>query len=292
MSKENNVLFIGNGINSILDGYDWNQLMKNLFKKFGTTSTLYDNDHSFPLAYEEIYLNLLKRKGIKENAIKRFIAEDVEKLKPGEVHEAIINGNFNEIITSNYDYTLQKASSYKPPLFSNESITKENTYSIFRYNTIEDKRIWHMHGEINNPKSIILGYEQYVGNLQKMRTYVTKGTSSLHKNLKLDALAKRFHTNHKIHSWIDLFFKKDIHIVGLKLDFEEIDLWWLLTYRARKKATYFSNKITNEIFYYIPKGYVVRSKAKLDFLKATDVKIKEINSGHNNNYYLSILKRV
>ena len=39
-------------------------------------------------------------------------------------------------------------------------------------------------------------------------------------------------------SWIDLFFTHDIYIVGLKLDTNEIDLWWLLTYRA---YLYYSN---------------------------------------------------
>ena len=34
-------------------------------------------------------------------------------------------------------------------------------------------------------------------------------------------------------SWINLMFTHDIHIVGLTLDVCEIDLWWLLTYRAQ-----------------------------------------------------------
>lgn len=35
-----------------------------------------------------------------------------------------------------------------------------------------------------------------------------------------------------------MFFTHDIYIVGLKLDTNEIDLWWLLTYRA---YLYYSN---------------------------------------------------
>ena len=37
---------------------------------------------------------------------------------------------------------------------------------------------------------------------------------------------------------MNLFFTHDIYIVGLRLDTNEIDLWWLLTYRA---YLYYSN---------------------------------------------------
>lgn len=39
-------------------------------------------------------------------------------------------------------------------------------------------------------------------------------------------------------SWVDLFFTHDIYILALTLDTNEIDLWWLLTYRA---FLYYSN---------------------------------------------------
>ena len=36
-------------------------------------------------------------------------------------------------------------------------------------------------------------------------------------------------------SWYLKFFKEDIYILGLKLDFSEQDIWWLLDFRIRKK---------------------------------------------------------
>lgn len=55
------------------------------------------------------------------------------------------------------------------------------------------------------------------------------------------------------HIWPELFFTSDIAIVGLGLDYSEIDLWWLLSMRA---ALFSPNKglIENEnriIFYQI-----------------------------------------
>jgi hypothetical protein len=43
-------------------------------------------------------------------------------------------------------------------------------------------------------------------------------------------------TGGAVYSWLDVFFRDDIHIVGLGLDYTEIDLWWALTYKARLKA--------------------------------------------------------
>ena len=46
--------------------------------------------------------------------------------------------------------------------------------------------------------------------------------------------------DYKVHaegrSWVDLFFTADVWIIGLGLEFVEIHLWWLLTYRARQRA--------------------------------------------------------
>ena len=58
-------------------------------------------------------------------------------------------------------------------------------------------------------------------------------------------------------TWMDTFFFSDVHIIGLGLDFQEIDLWWLLNkrYRYIKTAHTFPSKyrdlsINNHIYYY------------------------------------------
>jgi hypothetical protein len=35
-------------------------------------------------------------------------------------------------------------------------------------------------------------------------------------------------------TWVDIFLTNDIYILGAGLDFEELDIWWLLSYRNRE----------------------------------------------------------
>jgi len=97
-------------------------------------------------------------------------------------------------------------------------------------------------------------------------------------------------------SWIDLFFTKDIHVIGLTLDFVETDLWWLLTYRARSKFYQKGKKqklnITNRITYYIPEKYALTAKYKLEVLEANDVIVKIIPQLTELKYYHQVLNQL
>ena len=46
-------------------------------------------------------------------------------------------------------------------------------------------------------------------------------------------------------SWAELFFNSDVYIAGFGMDFSEIDVWWLLTKRARiyKISEFLNNNI-------------------------------------------------
>jgi hypothetical protein len=93
-------------------------------------------------------------------------------------------------------------------------------------------------------------------------------------------------------SWLDLIFTQDIHIVGLTLDFVESDLWWLITYRARRKL---ENKlmIGNLIFYYYPAAYESRIKPKLALLCANEIECIPItDTPDRNKFYFTILDAI
>jgi len=141
--------------------------------------------------------------------------------------------------------------------------------------------------------SINLGFEHYGGQLQLMRNYVVSGTFYSSKEVPKASLLRRIHTKQVYyHSWIDLFFMKDIHIFGLSLDFVETDLWWLLTYRARQKFHHKNIPVHNKIYYYIPEEYVASSKYKLDLLMANDVTIISLPGSDKGKYYESIIQRI
>jgi hypothetical protein len=116
--------------------------------------------------------------------------------------------NFNNILTTNYDYNFTP--------YATGIKTKETKYSLYRYQMYNNTKIWHIHGEINAPESIMIGYEHYM--------------SSIH-NIQINQ--KENQKENKKISWIDIFLNDNIYILGLGLDFGEIDLWWLLSYRNR-----------------------------------------------------------
>lgn len=127
-----------------------------------------------------------------------------------------------------------------------------------------------------------------------MRNYVATGTDYV-KEKNLEPLVSRIERNKlKGHSWIDLFFTNDIHILGLSLDTSEIDLWWLLTYRARYALQRGKKIITNRIYYYYPTRYKEKSKEKLELLSANQVYTIEIKTtnDHRLKYYNTVLDRI
>ena len=67
--------------------------------------------------------------------------------------------------------------------------------------------------------------------------------------------------------WVNLLTETNVHIVGLGLAFEEIDLWYLLTRRMRRIKR--GEEINNKIYFYQIKGKC--NDAVLKMLEATGV---------------------
>lgn len=243
-------LLVGNDINNISPGISWSDLLTNIKIKYHVTA-LENGQKPFPMLYEEIFLNAIKIQHLNEKELKTYISDSVSQIKQNEIHELIRALPTKNIITTNYEFSLEGSIPK-----NNTSLVRETTYSVFRRHETNDKTYWHIHGDCDSPNSINLGYEHYCGQLQKMRDYVVNGTNYTSDTVFKAALIKRLKQkkNLQLQSWIDLFFTQDIHILGLSLDFVEIDLWWLLTYRARNKFYKKSNFIQNKLFYYTTKN--------------------------------------
>lgn len=290
--NQKNVLLLGNGLNNIEDGYTWTDLVKDLVNDTGVKKLVnVDKNKPFPLLYEEIYLNAARENGMKERSIKELICSKIREMKPNILHQKIMRMQFENILTTNYDHNLERASGNEPTKMENQGIIKEGKYSLFRVNQIGKTTLWHIHGECNSPSSITLGYDQYSGCLQKIRNYVVTGTDRTYK-LKFASLLMRFKKN-EIHfdSWIDYFFKKDIYIMGLKLDFVEMHLWWLLTIRARWKLERKIN-LKNKITYFYPGKYETDIKHKLELLRSVEVLPVKMGNTDDEKYYLDVLRRI
>ena len=244
-----NVLLVGNGINRTTENNEnWDGLLEVLSNKVDLPKE--KKNGYFPLIfYENIYLYGMKNKKIKnEHELKTAVKETLDKFRFTELHEKIVNSGFGNILTTNYDYTLENSVGGLNKAKITSEI-KETRYSLFRRKEINGVNIWHIHGELGRRRAsetIMLGQEQYGGYMQHMRNYIISGRD------ELKSVRYRMENGDKkikdIKSWVDLFFSKDIYIYGFGLDFSEYPLWWLLSFRHRKK---FHKKLVSIIESYI-----------------------------------------
>ncbi|WP_042860002.1 SIR2 family protein [Dickeya sp. NCPPB 3274] len=291
-------LLIGNGINNITNGNSWLDVLNSLGHAYGINIDI--QKKPFPLAYEEIYFNIINKQvsGFSESEIKYYIALKINSIKPNEIHKKILELECNNILTTNYDLAFEYCldDSVRPEDLKNEGKIKESKYNIFRHHKVKNKNIWHIHGALNNPHSIILGYEHYSGYLQSMRGYTTTGSQYSDKTFN-EPFTKRLKKGDIGNSWIDDFFTKNIYILGLNLDFVEIDLWWLLTFRERSRLTKKIN-LQHGITYYIPHCYYDDpvSKPKIDLLKSVGVIVNHefglVFKGNEKEYYLAVINDI
>ncbi len=284
------VLLIGNDINNVSNTTSWENLLNKIIEFSGNDIEItQDKSKPFPLLYEEIYLRAKqKSNNMDELKFKEHIANIVSNIEPNVIHNELLKLDCQDFITTNYDYVLQKSllKGKSTKNIQNVGIIKESKYSVFRHNVLNDKNFWHIHGEINVPNSITLGFEHYGGQLQQFRNYTVTGTS--YKSKEIETLYNQLKNNSlKYHSWIDYFFKDEIHIIGLRLGYEESDLWWLLTIRARYMYEKFN--VENRIFYYCPENY--KDNGKHEIMEATNIEPVYL-AGEGLEFYENLIQRI
>ena len=288
---QKSVLLIGNGLNRISPGsISWDDLLKKLIIASGV-------DHVEPgkkpltFLFEEISHRMnggANRPNIKK--LKCEVANVISELKPGDFHENFLRLNVEDILTTNYDYCLEKELDEN---FSRSVVTNKDTekkYSINRCNRAKDKYIWHIHGELDNgftantdehypEHSIMLGFDQYQGYLERIVKKV--------KSASFDVLQD---------TWIKFLFTHNIHIVGLDLGVFETHLWWLLNFRAMLTAR--QHCIKNKIIFYAPvHENPAEKEEQFQMLSSFDVTVQKIECPHNNGkfyegFYDQLYKRL
>ncbi len=241
-----NTLLFGNGLNQLTNsGPSWDDLLERL----KGNKTFQHDKLTNTLIYERIFLEKEKPSLEKEIIIKNDVASMMKMVPKSTYYDKIINLEFENYITTNYDYAFKKTLDQEP---LNENT--EKVYSIRRNLDFNNLKVWHIHGEINNPKSIQLGLDHYAGYISKIDSYI-KGNYEYQnngENIKIESIVKKIQNNKYDNvSWIELFFNTNIHILGLGLDYSEIDLWWILNKRARLMID--NSNIQNRIIFYTNK---------------------------------------
>ena len=245
------VLLLGNGLSRSFsqDPISWDNLMEEPSNK------------NIPQEIKMPYgLQVILRTGDNVDTYVKKFAEKMDKeISDNDYYEKlrdIISIRFDDILTTNYDFSVEKAALHcsRIDTYRYNAITKhtpgskrcERKYFMHTYQEVpiadsskETSRIWHIHGHVKNPDSIILGHYYYGNLLFKYKEH-------------LDNIGNRYESYQKDgkeyprNSWVDSFILGDVYILGLGLDFAEMDLWWLINRKQREKARH------GNIYFYSP----------------------------------------
>ena len=309
-----NVVLFGNGLNLLSNNLSWHDLLDKILHK-----GLEDKDTSVyipsalpnTLQYDFILFNSdsVGKSIVEERQLdlKKCIAENVKDFDTNDIYKILGELKVDTYLTTNYDHTLDESLrhiGYVPDL--SKSNKQEKLYNIRRSRAFSKsgdttKIIYPIHGDIDNPKSIVIGYNHYCGTIGKLDAYL-KGRAEWEGNPLLKMEERLYLKNFAVKSWIDHFFFSNVHILGLGLDFSEIDLWWILV--RRKRLIMEGCPINNHIFFYdIVKKDVsscdykdlsreeLMVKAKYEILAKMDVE-KCIYEVEKDDYYSSYRKAI
>ena len=246
-----NCLLIGNGLNRTLkSSISWSALLQDIAKDYGVN---YEANIPMPLEFERIINTILATaSGPTTEIYTRIKAEIAKKvlsavLPDGAIHFMLPKIDADAILTTNYDYFLEYAYNRKY-LYKGE---KRNKYLWNATSTLQNTKFYHLHGIADIPLSICLGYEHYMGIVEKLRSELNAKVENKPDNMKIKQVI--FGEKKPSDSWGERFYTSNIAIIGLGLTSAEVDIWWLLTHRA---FLYYSNycglrkQLKNQIVYY------------------------------------------
>ena len=277
--KTPQVLLLGNGLNRAYQGTGWGELIESIWtnKRIASQGV---HDAPFPLQAVIATDDSLNKK-LKEKPDAFYGGESIDEIRAPI--EQLLDIRFDHILTTNYSYEIERVAcpsvgrdgKYCKKLMThtNARNTAESKYLLHTYNQIPYKgfvnKIWHIHGEIRKPQSVVLGH-YYYGNL--LGRYIAE----LDKRKYGQELRQKKHMPPIMNSWIDAFIMGDVYVLGFGYDFSELDMWWLLNRKKREKARH------GKVIFYEPS---FGQELKLSLLDTYSVQIQNMGFRTENPDY-------
>ena len=155
----------------------------------------------------------------------------------------LFSGLSDNILTTNYQWPTHLLPGFKLPLVKKYPEITEANYSLFRAYTASNKNIWHIHGDNDQPTSIALGGTRKFRNHAHIVDYLNNGVKSGKLKISQSPLFRGipdldFDSNDVPYSWVDLFLRDQIQMVGVGMGLSEYTLWYLLTVKAYLQLKY------------------------------------------------------
>lgn len=217
------VLFLGNGVNLVADrnkAYAWSEALNRLeealvpaqFRSVPWDAP--DNDLSYGLRLQRI-LNFKDMSITASDAWSEWLKE-VRNLQPTFVHRLLASltnkGDFSEIMTTNYDFAIERAfvSKFNEP--------KDETNCILLHPEAKDAainelKVWHLHGHAAQSENVVMSMDSY--------------RKAIHKHMAAEGSIQ---TSEEL-GWMDSFCNKEVHVCGFSFHPEELLIWYALEQR-------------------------------------------------------------
>ncbi|MCH5284819.1 MAG: SIR2 family protein [Akkermansiaceae bacterium] len=225
------LLLVGNSPN-LVDEFnskaEWSRMLNDLRRGLEDYLDGIEESASFPQIMQAIG-NLYRMHGhiedenntgkkIEDQLINWFY--EVGHLAPTAIHRMLVALKFDCYLTTNYDFALDKALSKSSAKF--KFSYKEDNASVIKKFFEEgkpskesvDTRVYHIHGKISDPASMIMSPRSY---------QIAVG--------ELDKYWRESRVENSIYGWLKPFCTADVHICGFTLRPEESIFWYALEQR-------------------------------------------------------------
>lgn len=298
-NTDNLAFIFGNGINRyawVKDGdysdISWEGMLLYLWKDVCDEDFLirdYNNNPKIPdegITYTEFFSileNILQEENRKlpkhkRVGLKKRTKDYVENQIKGEKQyykdlQRLLEKKFNcPVMTTNYDYNIGVGLDFNSEFKNAKQYTNNFLMESYRAkpeitNSFQEFSVWHINGSLKFAQSLRIGLSDYTSIISQATDRIKEWTVAVKSGTPNKDIG--FYK-----SWLRMFFEKDLCIVGLSLDTNEVLLRWLL---IERKKYLDNNKLTNIHTWYVTrKGDVdVGMDFYLDFLGVELVALKD-----------------
>lgn len=231
-----NVLLLGNGINRAFGESSWEAVISGLSTgEFDCSQKWMREIHTLPFGLQTILIS--------SDSVSDGMERLSEKLMPHELKtdhatllRELLSLPFDAILTTNYSYEIETAlvpdfklrtgCTSKFRKSTGKGSKTQEQFGIYKYYNVEDRSIWHIHGEAAHPASMVMGHYYY----GKLLAEIQKRIPVMIREYNA---SKKRGTKFVPRSWIDYFMLGNIYVLGFGMDPSEIDIWWLVNCKKR-----------------------------------------------------------
>ena len=246
--KRPKVLLVGNGLNRKFGMDSWEDLICNALAR-NKSLYAYDDIKDMTATMQIVVATSQKFGSCQEkNSIIKEVQNIAKRLRVTELKSeqseligAILDLPADVILNTNYSNEFELFATKQDSLHCFRSVQRrtkpvkgiEEQFRLFQFSSLgkeyPDKSIWHIHGDISKPSTMIIGHYYYGKLLKQIEERAASCVRSYNiANAKKDAFTPQ--------SWVDYFLLGDVYVLGFGMSLAEQDLWWLLSFKEKHFA--------------------------------------------------------